>query len=67
MTVNRIAAFLLAAAGFAHADQNADLNTFLEDNAVSAAYARMCDEEPIAVLLKAKTMMLLAVKLLYAV
>jgi hypothetical protein len=45
----------------AQADQNEELNKFLEDNAVSAAYARMCDEEPVAEELKANTMMLLAV------
>jgi hypothetical protein len=52
---------LLCTAPLAHADQNEELNKFLEDNAVSAAYARMCDEEPIAEELKANTMMLLAV------
>ena len=43
------------------ADQYEELNKFFEDNAVSAAYARMCDEEPVAEELKANTMMLLAV------
>jgi len=43
------------------ADRNAELNQMLEDNAVAAAYARMCDEEPMAEELKANTMMLLAV------
>ena len=32
----------------ARADPNGELNKILEDNAVSAAYARMCDEEPIS-------------------
>ena len=54
-------AALVSAAFPAHADQNEELNKFLEDNAVSAAYARMCDEEPMAEELKANTMMLLAV------
>jgi len=45
----------------ARADPNGELNKILEDNAVSAAYARMCDEEPMAEELKANTMMLLAV------
>ena len=54
-------AVLLGTTFTAHADQNADLNKYLEDNAVSAAYARMCDEEPVAEELKANTMMLLAV------
>jgi hypothetical protein len=61
-----IAAFafagLLTAAPAAYADQNEELNQFLEDNAVAAAYARMCDEEPVAEELKANTMMLLAVQ-----
>ena len=42
-------------------DVNADLNRLLEENASSAAYARVCDEEPISEQLKANTMMLLAV------
>ena len=54
-------AALLSTAAIAHADHNQELNQFLEDNAVAAAYARMCDEEPIAEQLKANTMMLLAV------
>ncbi len=54
-------AALSSAAFPAHADQNQELNKFLEDNAVAAAYARMCDEEPMAEELKANTMMLLAV------
>lgn len=50
------------AATLAHAgDLNADLNRLLEDNASSAAYARICNEEPISEQLKANTMMLLAV------
>jgi hypothetical protein len=45
----------------AYSGEHEKLNKFLEDNAVSAAYARMCDEEPMAEELKANTMMLLAV------
>jgi hypothetical protein len=46
----------------AHAgDVNTDLNRLLEDNASSAAYARVCNEEPISEQLKANTMTLLAV------
>lgn len=54
---------LMAAASCARADgdENHELNQFFEANAVSAAYARMCDEEPIAEQLKANTMMLLVV------
>jgi len=52
---------LLGVVCAARADTNGDLNKILEDNAVSAAYARMCDEEPMAEELKANTMMLLAV------
>ena len=40
---------------------NAELNRILEENASSAAYARICDEEPMSEQLKANTMMLLAV------
>ena len=40
---------------------NAELNRMLEENASSAAYARICDEEPMSEQLKANTMMLLAV------
>jgi hypothetical protein len=61
MKFTAIAAALLAVTGSAYADENAELNQFLEDNAVAAAYARMCDEEPMAEQLKANTMMLLAV------
>ena len=43
------------------AELNAELNRILEENASSAAYARICDEEPISEQLKANTMMLLAV------
>ena len=57
-----IVATATLAAGLAHAgDANADLNRLLEENASSAAYARVCDEEPISEQLKANTMMLLAV------
>lgn len=64
MTLRRsIAAAILALTGAASvaADMNAELNRVLEDNASAAAYARICDEEPISEQLKANTMMLLAV------
>lgn len=57
-------ALLIAMLPIAHAsqtDHNAALNKMLEDNAAASAYARMCDEEPMAEELKANTMMLLAV------
>jgi hypothetical protein len=61
MTVRTtVAAAALAIATTAQADMNADLNRILEDNASSAAYARVCDEEPMSEQLKANTMMLLA-------
>lgn len=53
-----IAAVLSSAA---HADQYEELNRFFEANAVSAAFAQICDEEPISEALKSSTMMLLAV------
>ena len=62
--MKKFALMLSAALGTtsaAYADRMAELNQFFEDNAVSAAYARMCDEEPVAEELKANTMMLLAV------
>ena len=60
--MNRIAFALTAVLSTAVcADQYEELNKFFEDNAVSAAYAQICDEEPIAEALKANTMMLLAV------
>jgi hypothetical protein len=43
------------------ADANAELNRILEANASSAAYARICDEEPMSEQLKSSTMLLLAV------
>jgi hypothetical protein len=43
------------------ADANAELNKILEANASSAAFARICDEEPMSEQLKSATMMLLAV------
>jgi hypothetical protein len=63
MTVRIVAAtiaVLLAGAARA-AGADAELNRILEDNARSAAYARVCDEEPVSEQLKANTMMLLAV------
>jgi hypothetical protein len=59
-------ALVVAAATFATAlaeagDFNAELNRLVEENASSAAYARVCDEEPLSEQLKANTMMLLAV------
>lgn len=57
-----LAAGAFALLGTAHAaEPNAELNRILEGNASSAAYARVCDEEPMAEQLKANTMMLLAV------
>lgn len=53
------AAYVCAPVCFA--DVNAELNKILEANASSAAYARICDEEPISEQLKSSTMMLLAV------
>jgi hypothetical protein len=53
------AAILPATAALA--DVNAELNRILEANASSAAFARMCDEEPMSEQLKSSTMMLLAV------
>ena len=55
-----VAAFALARVALA-AEPNAELNRILEQNASSAAYARVCDEEPMSEQLKANTMMLLAV------
>lgn len=52
----------LCLAAVAHAaGADAELNRILEENAHSAAYARVCDEEPVSEQLKANTMMLLAV------
>ncbi|HZR02234.1 MAG TPA: hypothetical protein VFA81_03565 [Burkholderiales bacterium] len=48
------------AASSALADTNAPLNEMLELNASAAAYAKMCDDEPVADQLKSSTMMLLA-------
>ena len=63
MTLRIVAAasavFLAGVANAAGTD--AELNRILEENAQSAAYARICDEEPVAEQLKANTMMLLAV------
>lgn len=56
-----ITALALAWAVSAQADVNQALNRILEENATSAAYARMCDEEPMSEQLKSNTMMLLAV------
>lgn len=52
-------ALLWAPAGLA--DANAELNKILEANASSAAFARICDEEPISEQLKSNTMLMLAV------
>ena len=58
-------AVLLAAAllltGPALAEGHAELNRILEANASAAAFARICDEEPMSEQLKSSTMMLLAV------
>jgi hypothetical protein len=40
-------------------DVNAEFNRILEANAAAAAYARICDEEPMSERLKSSTMMLL--------
>jgi hypothetical protein len=56
-----LAAAMLICAASVHADVNAELDRILEANAASAAYARMCDEEPMSEQLKSNTMMLLAV------
>jgi hypothetical protein len=64
-SVHRLAAALAACTCVctvrADADTNAELNRILEANAASAAYARMCDQEPVSERLKSNTMMLLAV------
>jgi len=63
----RLAAAVLAAlpalAGAAEVDaeKNAQVNAMLEANASSAAFARMCDDEPTSEQLKSSTMMLLVV------
>lgn len=58
-----LAALLLPATAHAISDEerNARINAMLEDNASSAAYARMCEDEPTAEQLKTTTMLLLAV------
>ena len=48
-------------AAAAYAEANLELARMLETNAVASAYARMCDEEPMAEQLKVNTMILLAV------
>jgi hypothetical protein len=45
----------------ASADSATELNRMLEENAAASAYARACNDEPIADQLKSSTMMLLAV------
>jgi len=55
------AALLVSPLAFADDAVNAELNKMLEANASSAAYARICAEEPISEQLKSNTMMLLAV------
>lgn len=54
-----IATLLIASSALA--DVNAELNKILEDNGAAAAYAKICDDEPVADQLKSTTMMLLAV------
>jgi hypothetical protein len=63
MTLHLSLAATLALAGAASAagNINTELNRMVEENASSAAYARICDEEPMSEQLKANTMMLLAV------
>ncbi|HEY7759818.1 MAG TPA: hypothetical protein VIA64_10435 [Burkholderiales bacterium] len=64
MTPSLRTALLAAAllpAGAALAEGNAELNRILEANASAAAFARICDEEPMSEQLKSSTMMLLAV------
>ncbi|MFN0314078.1 MAG: hypothetical protein ACKVQA_03440 [Burkholderiales bacterium] len=39
---------------------NAALNAMLEENASAAAYARLCDDEPVSDQLKSSTMLMLA-------
>jgi hypothetical protein len=56
-----LAAVVAAAPAHAGSEMNAALNRILKENAASAAYARVCDEEPTSEQLKANTMMLLAV------
>lgn len=51
----------LAGAAEADAEKNAQVNAMLEANASSAAFARMCDDEPTSEQLKSSTMMLLVV------
>lgn len=55
------AAALLVFAAAAQADVHEELNRILEGNASSAAFARICDEEPVSEQLKSSTMLLLAV------
>ena len=51
----------LACIGGAHAEYDAvKLNEMLEQNAASAAHARLCDEDPMSDQLKATTMLVLA-------
>lgn len=54
-----LATALFALAPAARAEMNAQLNELLEQNAAAAAYAKMCDEEPIAEQLKSSTMLVL--------
>lgn len=58
-----LAAALLCSAVLAQADdeKNARVNALLEENASSAAFARICDDEPTSEQLKSSTMLLLAV------
>jgi hypothetical protein len=56
-----LAMALIFTSSTATADVDSELSRLLEQNASSAAYARICDEEPLWEQLKANTMMLLAV------
>lgn len=54
-----LASALLTLTVTARADLNSQLNELLEQNAAAAAYAKMCDEEPVAEQLKSATMLVL--------
>jgi len=53
--------YAVLAAPRAFADVNEELNKILEQNGAAAAYAKICDDEPVSDQLKSTTMMLLAV------
>jgi hypothetical protein len=64
MPLAAAAIFVLLTAALARADdaeKNKAVNAMLEANASSAAFARICDDEPTAEQLKSSTMMLLTV------